>query len=123
MRALGNVVRSALAGAFLLIGGLLVLVAVWYAVFTIVTPECSVDVDDPGGVLIVRLGAGLWVVLEIGWAVVASMVFRRSPVGWGRVWIAAAVPVGAVIAWIAAAGSTELLLTVIDAGEGSSACW
>lgn len=60
MPALGIVVRRLLEGTLLLVGGLLVLVAVWFAVFALVTTECSVDVDDPGGVLV------------IGWAVDAG---------------------------------------------------
>lgn len=123
MQTLGFVVRRLLEAVLVMLGGLFVLAAVWFALFTIGTPGCSVDLDDAGGVLAVRIAGVIWIALEVAWAVVVGRTFRRSRDEWRRVGIAGLVPLGAVVIWIAWGGATAMVLELIDAGEGSSACW
>ena len=123
MHLLSLAVRRFLEGSFLLLGGLLTLASCWFAVFTITTPGCAVDADDEGAVLVVRLFSGGWIVAAlICLGVVISAYRRSSGDGWNRVLLAAALPLGAFVVWLVSAGVTTMVLDLMGAGGGSSAC-
>ena len=124
MPVLSLAVRRFLEASFLVLGGLLTLASCWLAVFTITTPGCAVDADDGGAVLIVRLFSGGWIVAAVICLATVITAYRRSSVdGWGRVVLAAALPLGAFVVWLVSAGVTTMVLDLMGAGEGSSACF
>ena len=120
----GGLARRLVEVALLLLGALLVVVALLFAAHTIGTPECSVDGDDAGGVLLVRTVGVAWIVLELVLVGVVVTAFRRaSPQRWARAGVAAALPAGTVGLWLLLGGALAMTLDLVGAGPGSSACF